>query len=123
MKKKRNYVSPLWLQLIPGDDVVTGEGSGQAGFDWAGVACTTFDVTATEWGDVWDSAGNKWAYGPYDPNTTGRAWTLYQDMAYWSIEDNEEVTVPAGTQVDFETLSACLDWTGECGGDMGGGGF
>lgn len=116
MGKKRKYVSPLLLQLIDeGDVTVIGEGSGQAGFDWAGVPCATFDVTADEWGDILDAEGNKWAYGPFDPDTSGNAWTLYQDMAYWSIDDNDEVTVPAGTMVDFDTLCACFEWTADCG--------
>lgn len=119
MKKKRNYVSPLWAQLIDeGDVTVTGEGSGQAGFDWAGVPCATFDVTADEWGDILDAEGNKWAYGPFDANTPGNAWTLYEDMQYWSYDDVDEVTVAAGTKVDFETLYACFEYTADCG--MGG---
>ena len=57
MKKKRNYVSPLWLQLInDGDDTVYGEGSGQAGFDW-GDSCITFDATADDYGRFYDAAG------------------------------------------------------------------
>lgn len=43
MKKKRNYVSPLWLQLIPGDDIIEVEGSVETGGTFGGECWSVVD--------------------------------------------------------------------------------
>lgn len=123
MTKKDNFLmSALPMQLVDGGDViVVGGGSGQGGFNWAGIECTSIDVTGDNWGDIYDSSHNLWANGPSDPNTPGKAWTLRKDMEY--LFDGEWISLPEGSMVDFDTLSRCLETMADCGDDLGGGGF